>query len=497
MKVKRILSALLALLMLSSALASCSSSSDNSGTSDTTAAADIAETTAAETEPVETDRSEIKDDLPALDFKGKSVNIYVATQAVYDNYVAGSEEKSGDVVNDAVVERNANVEDRLNIKLNPTPNADTYSTVAKSISTLILAGDTTYDYFMGHQIGVTQLVADKYFVNAYDVEHINFDQPWWNNKYMDSLTLGSNYRPILCGDFHTQATAYIRVNYFNKNLYNNIYGNPDELYGEVLDGTFTIERMKELVSGAYADINGNGVTDVDDRLGFICNQLLATVDSFVYGSDVQFTQYDKDGYIQLTMISDKAVTLLEKLNEFFYQPAVSTASGGKQNDIFKAGNALFVGNGLLNNSTDFRDMEDDYGFLPHPKFDENQDDYYSLVHDTALLGGIPITSQNIDIIGAVLEALNSESYRIVIPAWYENALKIKYARDDLSSQMIDLVTASMSTNFIFAYNASLSYLGTVYRTLLTNNSTDYVSGVQSILPAAEAELAKIIAAFKE
>ena len=99
-------------------------------------------------------------------------------------------------------------------------------------------------------------------------------------------------------------------------------------------------------------------------------------------------------------------------------------------------------------------------------------------------------------VGAVLEAMNAESYRRVTPAWYESALKLKYSRDDITSQMVDLIRDSMTTNFIYAYSATLNNLGMVYRTLAQTASTDYVSTVTSRLPAAEKALADLVAIFK-
>ena len=74
------------------------------------------------------------------------------------------------------------------------------------------------------------------FVNAYEMEHIDFEQPWWINDYMDELALGSDYRYIMVSDFNTQAISYLRTNFFNKKLYEDLYGNPNELYQKVLDG---------------------------------------------------------------------------------------------------------------------------------------------------------------------------------------------------------------------------------------------------------------------
>ena len=496
MNAKRILAALLASLMLIPAMAACSD--DTAAPADTTAA--VEDTTAAETEPKETERHEIKDDLPAdLKLGGKSIGIYVGNQATYDSFVVGSEEKEGDIVNDAVWQRNLKVQEQLDFVMKADPYAMAYNTIAAGVSTLILAGDSTYDFYMGQQYGMTSLVSQKMFVNGYNLKYVNFEQPWWMTTFMDELSLGKDARYLLVSDFNTQAISYIRANFFNKTLYEKLYGDPNELYKLVLEGKFTLDHMNQLMAGAYKDLNGDGAVDEKDQLGMACNQLLASVDSFVFGGDVQFTTRDKDGYIQLNVKSEEAVKLAERLCAFFNQTAVYTKTGGKQNAIFAEGNCLFLGNGMLSaaSSEELREMDNDFGVLPHPKTSDTQEAYYSIVHDTALLTGVSVAAKNLDVVGAVLEALSAESYRTVTTAWYEQAMKLKYVRDDISSQIIDLIKDSMTTNFLFAYNASVNGLGQVYRTIIgQNNPGNYISTVESKLAAAETKLAEIVAAYK-
>ena len=163
---KRILSALLASLMLLPTLAACSDEGAGTPADDTTVADTAADTTTAETEPRETERHEIKDDLPAdLKFDGRTFTMYVGNQSTYDNFVMGVEEKEGDIVNDAVWERNLNVQEQLDFVLKADPYAMAYNTIAEGVSTLILAGDSTYDVFLGHQYGMATLVSRKMFVD--------------------------------------------------------------------------------------------------------------------------------------------------------------------------------------------------------------------------------------------------------------------------------------------------------------------------------------------
>jgi len=455
MHAKRTLAALLASLMLVPALAACS---DNSAdTPDTSVAAE--DTTTAETEPRETERHEIKDSLPNdLNFGGKTWTIYVSTTSANDSYVAGNEEKEGDIVNDAVWERNLKVQERLSFKMDPVGNADTYKDNHTKVSALILAGDPTYDLIMGMQTSMPQLVPQKMFVNAFELKHIDFDQPWWINDYMNELALGSDYRYILVSDFNTHAISYIRTNFFNKKLYEDLYGDPNELYKKVLDGKWMLEDMQKMVKDTYKDLNGDGVSDKDDQLGFYCNKLYASTDAFVYNSDVVFTQRDKDGFIELKMISDEAVILAEKLNSFFHETGVNTQSGSDANHTakFKADTVLFI-TGMLSNATSLRDMESDWVLLPMPIGPKEggawQDKYMSRVDHNFNLCIIPSTVEDKASTALILESMTFNYFKIINKK--VDTYATLYCRDDKSVEIANTIYNTSTfeiSQFLYSIN---------------------------------------------
>ncbi|MBR5680167.1 MAG: hypothetical protein IKX19_05885, partial [Clostridia bacterium] len=126
-----------------------------------------------------------------------------------------------------------------------------------------------------------------------------------------------------------------------------------------------------------------------------------------------------------------------------------------------------------------------------PKLDEEQEYYRNLVGDCNLFTVIPVTTPRAEMAGAVLEALNAQTYRTVTPAWYEVTLKCKYSRDLLSSDIIDLIHDSIYTSFLFAYSPMISQMGQVMRDLVTNNNTNYMSNVASKLKVANKSLERM------
>ena len=179
----RTASFLLAALMTLPTLASCG----GDGTADTTDAV----TTGVESE-VETidpnDRSQTKDSLPDnLDFGGRKFGVYCASTVRNEEFFAGLGEETGEVVEDAVYRRNLSVQERLNIVFQSDSYDFGWNQIAGEVQKLVMAGDPTYDLFLGAQAGVTQLVTENCFVNAYDVEYLDFSQPWWNENFMNEL----------------------------------------------------------------------------------------------------------------------------------------------------------------------------------------------------------------------------------------------------------------------------------------------------------------------
>ena len=477
---------LLAALMTVPIMNSCGGSADTPS-ADTTGAA---ETTAETVDP--NDRSLIKDNLPDnLDFTGRTFTTLVASPGDQGAFIAGVEESTGDIVEDAILARNRAVEERLGLELVYDVRTDIDgSKIDAEVSKFLLAGDSTHDLYTGHQWGLTKLLANGGIVPAEDLDHIELSQPWWWKDYMDELSLGGDTHYYFVGDFFLHALRSARVVIFNKELYANYYDDANKLYEVVLDGKWTIDHFIELAKSVYIDINNDGKTDGGDQLGFCSWATMASTDPFVYGTDVEFVKRTENGGIEFTMISDDAVTLCDKLVDFFWQDGTFTGntSDDEQYAMFESGRVLFMGNASLVSVEKIRDMECDFGILPCPKFDEAQENYRTLVHDGGYLGAVNGNSANLDLVGATLEALNAETYRSVTPVYYETALKVKYTRDDTSAQMIDMIHDTLMTNFIYAYNYALSDIGLQYRKLITNKSKEYVSTIEKTLKSAEKKL---------
>ncbi len=253
-------------------------------------------------------------------------------------------------------------------------------------------------------------------------------------------------------------------------------------------------------TGIYADLNGNDKKDVEDRLGF---QLYSVYDDAIYhGAGLKLTDIGEDGFpiMSKSLTSEKAVALVEKYVSFMNDTndALSVSDSSLGVDNFKHGNHLFAVQEVQTAITKFRDVKFDYGILPIPKYDEEQENYSTLTSFPYTLYGIPIDARDADMSSAVLELLAAEGYKTVSPAYFEIALKIKYTSDDNASKVYDIIKGSICYDFGRVYSDSIKGSPVfAFRSAVTDNNTNWMSKMESIKNQYEAGLAEIKENFSD
>ena len=129
--------------------------------------------------------------------------------------------------------------------------------------------------------------------------------------------------------------------------------------------------------------------------------------------------------------------------------------------------------GQLQSAEYLRDMKSDYGVIPTPKFDEAQEQYYSYVFEVMRFMALPYNCQKSEAVCAMLEEMAFEGYQNVSPVYYETVIKNKYTRDDVSSQMIDLVRDGMLTDIARIHMSSWSSISCLVRDTLFFNKKSH------------------------
>ena len=492
---KRLLALLLAAILLSSAACSDTTAEDSAASSEPTA-----EVSAAEATETEAETEFPADNLPAdLDFAASSVHTYGWEEVAIIEFFA--EELNGDVVNDAVFQRNQMVEERLNVKLEytlaPGNNAN-HQAWANSVINSTMAGDGAYDIVAGYSMAGTLLAYNRVLHNLTDLPYLDFDMPWWPSSLMDKAVCdGKLY--FCSGDISTNMISMLYAMYFNKTVAtNHDLGN---LYDLVYEGTWTIDKMIELASLCYVDANGDGTRDPMDHFGFITQPVYN--DPFFFASGLSTTTVGDDG---LPMISpefsgEKTQALLTKMVEMYQQPGLYladyTAEGYEHaRNAFMEDRALFFDTEISYATNYLRSSEASYGILPMPKYEESQESYHTAMSFPYTLYGIPTDVKNPEMSAAVLECMASESYRSVSPALFEVALKVKFSSDDDAGRMYDIIRGSANFDFGRLFCANMNYLTySLFRDAVVNGNTNWASTMKSNSKVLDKFLGKVVEAL--
>ncbi len=482
---------LIPVLFLTGLLIACSSGSETGETLQTADGTQQQSESAAEETNI----------LDGLDYSGATVNIQMSrTEISSDTLMSGSGEQTGDIVNDAVFDRNMAAEEKLNVVLSYTGTNTNWAEVHRETEKLVLAGDSTYHFIVNDQLGLSTSSINRYLVNAYDCPYFDFDGSGWWTGYMEDLSVSRDRVYLLVGDYFIDVLNRSHVLLYNRRIYTGLYDDADIIYNQVIDGKWTYDVFNTCISDAYQDINGDSSKDAEDLYGLIIGGIGGSTFPFTFGSDAPFVTRDENGTPSLTMNNERTLLLYDKMFSVFYNDGTDTGYEANSNDLYNkfiGGGALFISGTGFGDFENFRVMEDDIGLIPYPKLDETQPAYKTVVHDTAEVGAILITCPDTGMTSAVIQALCEETYKTVLPAYYETALKVKYVRDNYTSQMIDLVYDGISGLFTLVYGASYAnniFTWAILEPLQAGNES-ITSAYEKREEAAVAQLAGLVEAW--
>ena len=460
---KRLFLVLLAAILCSGGMIGCASTEEAAVTADTAPSTEAAEETEAETEA--------PDPFADFDYGGQNFRVYTSannasSSLVSSNFlIEGPEELTGEPAGDAAIERNAAVSELLNIKMEFTQVNYGYDGVQNDVRTYIMAGADSYDLIVNDLYGLTGLTVEGMFHSADKGEYFDFTQPYWYGDFMKDIAFKEGDTFMMAGDFiiDTLRTGHILV--YNKNMYTDLYGDGDELYETVLNGKWTMDKMIELVDGAYIDLDGNGQKNIGDKLGFSVFQDWGPCIPFLITNGAKYVERGDDGYPVIAMNNERTILMCDKIYELWNSQGTGALAlwnndqAGVLNQ-FAAGNILIIGYQQLGSleSDVLRSAEYEIGVIPYPKLDELQENYITSAHDTSEIGLIPVTmpESNISFVSACLEVLSRESHKNVLPLYYENSLKVKYTRDNESAQMIDIIHDGLGNSFALAWHQPIN-----------------------------------------
>ena len=444
-------------------------------------------------------RENAKDNLPGKSFDGKDFTILQRTEWGYE-FSADSE--NGDTVNDAVYKRNLAVEDRFNVKLNIVEADGVWGkqdTFINMVVNSVAAGDGAFDLIAGYAAYMPRLSAQGLVMNLHELPYLDFEQAWWSTDLMNNLTINGKMF-FTTGDISLSLWEDILAIYFNKQLIADY--NVENPYDLVRSGKWTIDKLAEICKGIYVDVNGDGQLSEDSDIFGYATDTTNFTDAFYGAFDSPVIKKDDNGIPYHAQNTEKMASITEKIYNFMWNnpgvyanPISSAEPENLYRHIFEGNRAMFIPE-LLGNAQTLRGMDTDFGIIPYPKWDEAQENYLTTSVAYFSLFCVPVTETDLEMAGIITEALCFESYKTVIPAFYDVALKSKYSRDDDSAEMLDTIRNGLTFDFGKIYVTELAYSMNILRNLMTEKRSDSASEFAKNEKAYDAALEKVLQTFE-
>lgn len=463
-------SSIAAILLASMLLLACGEKTANDTEQKTETATPT--TTASDTEEVRW-----KDNLPQdLDLGGAEITIHMRGDSG-STLEVNVEEEDGDVLNDAIYNRNRDVEERLNVKIVPYVGAgwESYMPELTKVRSSIAAGDNAWQLIASWSNHATSLSFENCFYNLQDIEYLDMKQPWWNQSAVNGMTIGNGTYfvtgdiaviTLLGGSFVLLQNDRLAAQYDIENI-----------PALVREGKWTIDKMTEIIKDVKADLNGDSIMDENDLYGFITDAA-NSADSWYTSADIHQIVL-RDGIPEYVSADERIADLINKIYPLYYGGnqigSFMTAKIDVQENKFRNGQALMIERELDSTRSTFRDMEDSYTILPFPKLNEEQSQYYTACYNAAAVWGIPSDNPEPAVAAAVLEAMAAESYRIVTPTYFNTCLQEKYARNEESLEMLEIIRESGYLDAEYLYSTSFGETYYVIRDLISQKNSNAAS----------------------
>ncbi len=469
---KQKLSLILALLILASAV-SCGETSENPP--ETSSGGETTTATEAETEPEYT--------FANVNLGGAKLPILNSSTNWGFYTTLDLDEATGESLDDAVYERNSKLEEKFNFEFEIIED-DITKTIDK-MKTAVRSGDDVYKAGFLRGEYLSPLISEGMFIDLNSLANLDLDQKWWDQSIRTGASIGDDAALYIAGtDLSLMGFGGTIGTFFNKNMLEDLGGKSP--YKLVRDGMWTLDRLAEYAK-LGTDLNGDESfafsKDGKSKYGLVT--WYSGVTAMVLGSGEEYLKRGKDNMPYLSVENDRFYSVCQKV-------ASLTATEGEFGDfndrtigkhyemVFAADRALLC-IAELKASNNFREMNDNFGILPIPKYEESQENYVCLRSPATIYFCMPVTNQTPEETAAVLDAATYLSYRDVLPIYYNVTVAQKGLRDDESIEMLEIIQSSRY------FDAGRIYGWT----------TNLYDQIEQHLRVGDGNLASVVASYKD
>lgn len=452
MKLTKVLSLVLVVIMCFMVLVACKPSDDGPADGTTTGGDNTTTPPAGETTTgVITDANGYEvDNLPDMKWDKE---IYIFSWQNQLGWEFNADTLTGDTVKDEIYNRKQRLSEKYGITLKiDSANGDwdhRADFVKKVEANQTEEGELAYD-IVGCYFAVSgDMTVKGFFEDLSDTnkfEYLDLSKPWWPDDLLGSARI-NNAVYAITGDITPTYIRNMGLVHVNLDLVEK-YNPGVDVYKLVENKQWTYEKLEELALG-------NSFAEGSDREYGLTMANNVKFDDMFYGAGFLFVNNLDDGSVELADLSSDERYLdfyeycYKLVNEnvdveFMAINAQKTDTAGAG---FAAGNSMFNFGSAADIQNYLTKVDFNLGILPMPMYNTStfntQDQYYTVQGFWTTLYSIPNNSDDFDYASFVLEALASDAFRHMTPTWYETMFQSRFLQTPQNAEMFNVIHDSM------------------------------------------------------
>ncbi len=393
-----------------------------------------------------------------------------------DDFTTGSE-LYGDTLDTAVSQRNTYILDNYGVTIVPHKE--------KNIGGLIrtdLSSGGQYDLVMPNIPFLATLASEGNLIDLTTLDDINIDAPWYDQNANETFSMNHQLF-FTTGDITILNKVCTASIIFGKEL---LAKNPDieDPYQLVREHRWTYDKMKEIARSVTADTDGESGMTVDDTWGFLTSY--GDVSNLFGGFGMHMCEKDANDYPYFSLAEDERAqtTLQQILTDFADEGSWRVFAEKFPPDIWvtsldaiEEGRILFRPS-AFSATTKLRKRGVNFGIIPLPLLNEEQDDYFAYCGTGQTAGfGILNSCRDAEFSAYMLDIISAASKNFVTRAYMEVNLKGKDAQDEDDLEMLEIIFGNILYDI-----GDVNNFGTI-KTLIYNLARDGKTEVTAMIEA--------------
>ena len=366
----------------------------------------------------------------------------------------------------------------------------TENDMLNQLTPAVMAGDLFAHIIISTTWAFGGLISAGLLGDISAVPTLNLDSDLWMRHVHRATTVRGEVLAT-AGIFEHWDRASVVV--FQKSLWNQL--NLPDPYELVRRGEWTWDRFEEFAVLAAQDLTGDGVVDnINDRWG-----MAVIPDDFMRATVLSmggrfFDFHPVTGRLYSPMATPEGIAIADWLRYFSLIPGAWYRGPGQNNrtEMFINRRALFMPHDLHIWEV-VRAMDDDFGILPYPKRNAEQPEYLSVASHNAMLIGIPITNNQLEETGIIMEALAARF--APVREMQRAELEDIVLRSDEDIEMLDYIIPNLACDigFIMAIAGPVwnTPMGTLYNYTFNHTVNDFASEIESRRMAMEVAINEV------